>query len=343
MRSAGPGWALGALLCLVLASAARGHEIVLRVGRDNAERGRLVVAGVGQARAVCAPLYPGDDEFLGKWMHDQPQIGLVREDDFFGRVCRVLPGSLIGLRRVSAGAGLGFAEPSTFRPILTRDGEIYWFIVDERGGFDITLLATADRAGEHAATLQFVDLAGLQSESAPVTVCFRTTAGPDVVVYVCPMRCEGEKTYAAAGRCPVCGMGLADSRAHMDHEPKHGGTFFMAPDGRHHLEGTLERGEFRVFFYDEFTRPVSARGFGARAEIWRVGSDVIRPVGLGVAPGDAFQIVAAPSEIGFPLRVKLFVDFHDGAGEQVFDFEFEGPALPAATNQGSPDTKARRH
>lgn len=27
-------------------------------------------------------------------------------------------------------------------------------------------------------------------------------------VYQCPMKCEGEKTYPAAGQCPVCGMDL---------------------------------------------------------------------------------------------------------------------------------------
>lgn len=27
-------------------------------------------------------------------------------------------------------------------------------------------------------------------------------------VYYCPMKCEGEKTYAEAGSCPECGMDL---------------------------------------------------------------------------------------------------------------------------------------
>lgn len=318
------GMTAGALLCG--ASTAGGHEIVLRVGRTNEERPRLVVAALPAGRLPCVPLYPGDDEFLGKWFHDQPQIGTVREDDPLGRVCRLAPGSLIAVRRVGASAGLGFCEPSSFKPILTRDGETYAFIVDERGAFDINLLTVADREGEHSATLQFVDIAGLAADSLPVTVCFRTGPAPEAAVFICPMRCEGEKRYAAAGICPVCRMKLADSRAHMDHEPKHGGQFFMAPDATHHLEGALIDGEFRVFFYDEFTRPVEARLFDARAEMWRAGSDVIRPVGLGVGPGDAFQVVAVPREIGFPLRVKLFVDFRDGAGEQVFDFEFEGPA-----------------
>ncbi|WP_026628644.1 heavy metal-binding domain-containing protein [Dyadobacter alkalitolerans] len=28
--------------------------------------------------------------------------------------------------------------------------------------------------------------------------------------YACPMQCEGEKTYAEAGKCPVCKMGLQE-------------------------------------------------------------------------------------------------------------------------------------
>lgn len=28
--------------------------------------------------------------------------------------------------------------------------------------------------------------------------------------YACPMRCEGDKTYAEAGKCPVCKMELQE-------------------------------------------------------------------------------------------------------------------------------------
>ena len=29
------------------------------------------------------------------------------------------------------------------------------------------------------------------------------------VTYQCPMKCEGDKTYAKAGKCPVCSMALS--------------------------------------------------------------------------------------------------------------------------------------
>ncbi len=34
------------------------------------------------------------------------------------------------------------------------------------------------------------------------------TAVADTVVYQCPMKCEGDKTYNKAGKCPTCNMNL---------------------------------------------------------------------------------------------------------------------------------------
>src|ERR1700750_443908 len=58
----------------------------------------------------------------------------------------------------------------------------------------------------------------------------------------CPDGSPKTKTYAL--------------RAHGNHNPQHGGLFFIASDNTHHLEGAyFSNGTFRMYFYDEFTKP----------------------------------------------------------------------------------------
>ena len=52
-------------------------------------------------------------------------------------------------------------------------------------------------------------------------------------------------------------------RPHGNHNPQHGGQFFMAPDNWHHLEGTYPRaGSFRLFVYDDYARALSPDALG---------------------------------------------------------------------------------
>lgn len=55
----------------------------------------------------------------------------------------------------------------------------------------------------------------------------KQAAGTDVHAttekkYACPMQCEGDKTYAEAGKCPVCKMDLQEvAMAETDSTHKH--------------------------------------------------------------------------------------------------------------------------
>jgi hypothetical protein len=71
-----------------------------------------------------------------------------------------------------------------------------------------------------------------------------------------------ELTVALLFACALSAS--AAMKPHMDHEPKHGGVFFMAPDRFHHLEGVLlPAGTFKVYLFDDYTRPLPAKGFEA--------------------------------------------------------------------------------
>ena len=87
----------------------------------------------------------------------------------------------------------------------------------------------------------------------------------------------------------------------------------MAVDQWHHLEGTLPApGLFRLYFYDDMTRPLSAAGFSAG--ITRV-DDSGRETGgpLSLATGaDPSTLEATLAGAPLPVNVKLRVKFKPG-------------------------------
>lgn len=49
---------------------------------------------------------------------------------------------------------------------------------------------------------------------------------------------------------------------HMDHEPRHGGQFFMAANRHYHLEGVYSKEcGFELYLYDEYTQPIKSGSF----------------------------------------------------------------------------------
>jgi hypothetical protein len=126
-----------------------------------------------------------------------------------------------------------------------------------------------------------------------------------------------------------------EPRLHGDHNPRHGGQLFMADDGWHHVEGAyLSPGLFRVFFYDDWTRPIAPQGFEANAVTKDAAGNETGTIPLRVATAND-SMEAALTRTALPLSLSLRVRFGSGESEKLFDFTFKDyskdPAEPVKT------------
>ena len=121
-------------------------------------------------------------------------------------------------------------------------------------------------------------------------------------------------------------------RPHGNHNPQHGGQFFMAPDNWHHVEGAYPRERvFRLHVYDDYGRPLPAaslRKIQARVMVRETfdpktkrsteqGAVSLRPAGEGYLEA---RIDAAT----LPRDLVAKVRFPDQRDEHRFDFTFTG-------------------
>ncbi len=110
------------------------------------------------------------------------------------------------------------------------------------------------------------------------------------------------------GRCPTCGQTLVGTylvRPHGDHNPKHGGHFFMASNNWHIEVTHPARDVFRVYVYDDYSKPFLPPALTARI--------------VEVTP--AGGVGAAPTAVDIPLERV--------AGRQYVEGRVRGLAVPA--------------
>jgi hypothetical protein len=175
---------------------------------------------------------------------------------------------------------------------------------------------------------------GVIEESKPgkCRICSRELVATTVAL---TWTCAGNKqiNQIDPGKCPDGSPMIAKStpRAHGDHNPKHGGIFFMAPDNWHHIEGAYPApGRFRVYMYDDFSKPLAAdkaRQVRARVvtkEVFDPSTRTTRELAsapLVLARNGAF-FEARIDQRALPIEMTAKIAFAPGVKESRFDFAF---------------------
>jgi len=132
---------------------------------------------------------------------------------------------------------------------------------------------------------------------------------------------------------------------HANHNPRHGGLFFMAPDLWHHLEGAYADDMLRVYFYDDYTKPLSPElrnavvGRIVTKETFDTATRTTKEITTFPlkASADGEYLEARVGRMRLPAEMTAKVRFTRGGDEYRFDFAFAEPsvdkdATPAAAS-----------
>jgi hypothetical protein len=227
-----------------------------------------------------------------------------------------------------------------------------------------------------ALMLVVVSLPVLASLSVPAQT---PTTPATEAVWSCPV--HAVVAQKAAGKCPICRRDLVPVTAtvswtcadhpeidrpapgkcpdgsamekryvqstHANHNPQHGGLFFMAPDVWHHLEGAYSQdGIFRVYLYDDYTKPLAPElakqvtGRVVLKETFDPGTRTTKELNalplMMAAGGESLE--ARVGRMKLPAEMTAKVKFKRDAEEYRFDFAFQDFSVDTGTLAGGSAT-----
>ena len=175
----------------------------------------------------------------------------------------------------------------------------------------------------------------------------RVTVG---VTFTCAA--HPEISQIEQGTCPdgTPMITMRTLRPHGNHNPQHGGQFFMAPDNTHHLEGAYPRVRvFRLYLYDDYTRPLppdQIRDVKARVvtkETFDTTTRTTREISafpLVKSAGSGY-LEARIDSSSFPAQMTAKVQFKSDTPEYRFDFTFPALSANPAPAAAAPGTSSK--
>jgi len=178
-----------------------------------------------------------------------------------------------------------------------------------------------------------------QRQLVPVTVSLTWSCRGDSAEHLEPGLCTDGSPR----------IGQRALRPHGNHNPRHGGQFFMAPDSWHHIEGAYPVARsFRLYVYDDYGRPLPADKLkDVQARV--VTKETFDPATRKTTELSAFPLRMARNRgylearvdaAALPAEMTAKVRFgRDDANEHRFDFTFDAltqePAAPTSVPQVS--------
>jgi hypothetical protein len=190
----------------------------------------------------------------------------------------------------------------------------------------------------------------VESQAGTCKLCGRSLV-PVVVALSWTCRGEVNAEFLEPGVCRDGSprIGKRTLRPHGNHNPQHGGQFFMAPDTWHHLEGTLPGDRtFRLHVYDDYARPLPPAALAAmtgrvvtRQRFDAATRTTVEEQAFTLKPSKDGRSLEAPvARAALPASMSVKVRFKPDAPEYRFDFTFrELTREPPAPRSATPDSR----